>query len=1191
MNNIISRYHATIFAYGQTGSGKTHTMDGLEYLIREKSQKKDWRDQPKSSNTSADKDDTDQGDGNSSRGDGTASDDRASNNDKETAGASSILTSPSKKRLNLHRDRAFRQPTVEHEGISLRCIRTLYDMIDQKKQEDKKAETETETGAGPCSQHDTNENGDKSDEGGSSGNELEKNVKEGQNEGKCNDSEADFEYTIRCSFMQIYQESVFDLLTHGKSSNQAYQASKLNTRSKKKTLSQNNTGLRVRWSPEKEFYVENLYIHQCNTPQEARDYFISGLKRRKVASHRLNASSSRSHSIFTLYVDRVNPRFPDTRVSSKLCLVDLAGSERVSMTGATGKVLKQSIGINKSLFVLRKVIKALASSSSLSASSTRAARQQRKHIPYRDSTLTRLLKHSLGGNCLTLMVACLCPSDRFADENFSTLNYAGMTKKISNKAVVNEDPKILLIRKLRGEIKLLRAMLSRANSAYYTGDSVHRSATGGMLQDRTADEHVGGGGVNKYMKALGLSVDDAGSERGGGQRSKSNSGFVDAQMDVIMRRLMHGDNNSDSSHGNNSSGSLYNSDSNGDKSTNSSASGSVGIGGDRTLQEKFVDSVNIIKELIGESKQVQEAYQEAAGNLDEFEFENSTLSFENQELRDRVHFLETVLLGDDNPNEEGEGVLYGFAPTNGEKSAGRSSREEALAIEIERMKKDNKRLKHIVVDSEFELQQARQQINEQGQQITVLSEEKLQFEQRHASQASSGRGAHASQAPHRRRRPDSMRGARRSSPMKKKGSGGSKGSITHRVNASRGSSHTSSAGTSGYDSLSSLNSYFSSSASASSSSSSSSSSSQHQQLTPSSSIFSIDKPRKRGSRKVYTHPRTRLKKKSSSSSSSLSFRAGSRQGGKGKKKRNSRAKANMYDYDDLSRMYGSGASKHSTSSVSSSVSSSSLPRSVVHDEYRAFGYEYGQDSRADGGADDRNRSYKLLDSYIADKRHASQYKSHQDKQHPSHRNSPQYTDRGYGYGLEYSKKDAINSTSHHYHQQHQQQHQSQQPQPFNHDGGNASLDPSKLRNGWMSNNSSNSNSRSGNNGSSNQNHRHPNQHQQHSTRAQHTNSNESANRLANLLVRFDQQDGSSKSGAGMHHTNDYHQQHRNVTPMPPSLPKDNQLYYDQNNDNNNMNGYDGNTSDGSRQQPRQFSKLAAEELSSLFQKRASFRKY
>lgn len=96
-------------------------------------------------------------------------------------------------------------------------------------------------------------------------------------------------------------------------------------------------------------------------------------------------------------------------------MVDLAGSEKQSLTGTTGIHAKESIDINKSLLVLRKVITALTEN-----------KTQRDHsfIPYRESKLTQLLKQSLGGNSYTVMVACLAPSDRFIEENISTLNYA-----------------------------------------------------------------------------------------------------------------------------------------------------------------------------------------------------------------------------------------------------------------------------------------------------------------------------------------------------------------------------------------------------------------------------------------------------------------------------------------------------------------------------------------------------------------------------------------------------------------------------------------------------------------------------------------------------------------------------------------------------------------------------------------------
>ena len=80
--------------------------------------------------------------------------------------------------------------------------------------------------------------------------------------------------------------------------------------------------------------------------------------------------------------------------TSKLTLVDLAGSERAKDTGASGHTLNESISINRSLFSLRKVIKALSNLS----------KNNETLVPYRDSKLTSLLMHGLGGNSLTLMI-------------------------------------------------------------------------------------------------------------------------------------------------------------------------------------------------------------------------------------------------------------------------------------------------------------------------------------------------------------------------------------------------------------------------------------------------------------------------------------------------------------------------------------------------------------------------------------------------------------------------------------------------------------------------------------------------------------------------------------------------------------------------------------------------------------------
>ena len=128
---------------------------------------------------------------------------------------------------------------------------------------------------------------------------------------------------------------------------------------------------------------------------------------------------------------------------SKLQLVDLAGSEKQALTGTTGVQAKESIDINKSLLVLRKVITALTDQKQGGGSGSNENKMS--FVPYRESKLTCLLKQSLGGNSYTLMVACLSPSDRYLEENLSTLNYAARASLISNVPTKNIDPRLIEI--------------------------------------------------------------------------------------------------------------------------------------------------------------------------------------------------------------------------------------------------------------------------------------------------------------------------------------------------------------------------------------------------------------------------------------------------------------------------------------------------------------------------------------------------------------------------------------------------------------------------------------------------------------------------------------------------------------------------------------------------------------------------
>lgn len=142
----------------------------------------------------------------------------------------------------------------------------------------------------------------------------------------------------------------------------------------------------------------------------------------------------------------------------QLHLVDLAGSERQARTGATGDRLKEAASINLSLSALGNVISALAAGNG-------------RHVPYRDSKLTRLLRDSLGGNARTLMIACISPADVDAEETLSTLRYAARARCIKNKPVVNEDPKDALLRQYQLELQRLRKLLeSSPKTADYEED-------------------------------------------------------------------------------------------------------------------------------------------------------------------------------------------------------------------------------------------------------------------------------------------------------------------------------------------------------------------------------------------------------------------------------------------------------------------------------------------------------------------------------------------------------------------------------------------------------------------------------------------------------------------------------------------------------------------------------------------------
>lgn len=242
---------------------------------------------------------------------------------------------------------------------------------------------------------------------------------------KCIDEQPNAQFLVRASYLEIYKENIRDLLSS-------------NPKNK----------LIMHEKPDSGVYVKDLSSFICKSFEEMQAVQDTGRKNKSMGETKMNARSSRSHSVFTLTLEisELGPDGKDHIRVGKLNMVDLAGSERQSKTNATGQRLEEAIKINLSLTCLCQVISALTDSKAT-------------YVPYRDSQLTRLLQDSLGGNTKTVMIANIGPADYNIDETINTLRWASRAKHIQNKPRINEDPKDAMLREFQEEIRKLRSQL------------------------------------------------------------------------------------------------------------------------------------------------------------------------------------------------------------------------------------------------------------------------------------------------------------------------------------------------------------------------------------------------------------------------------------------------------------------------------------------------------------------------------------------------------------------------------------------------------------------------------------------------------------------------------------------------------------------------------------------------------------
>ncbi|KAM4633781.1 centromere-associated protein E [Polymixia lowei] len=263
------------------------------------------------------------------------------------------------------------------------------------------------------------------------------------------------EFLLRVSYMEIYNETVTDLLVD----------------------SWKRKPLEVREAINKNIYVADLTEELVTSPAQALAWIRKGEKNRHYGKTKMNQRSSRSHTIFRMILEsreRSDPASGENAdgaiIVSHLNLVDLAGSERASQTGAEGTRFKEGCNINRSLFILGQVIKKLSEES------------QRGFTNYRDSKLTRILQNSLGGNAKTVIICTITPAT--VDETLSTLQFASTAKNMKNDPHVTEvSDDGALLKRYRNEIVDLKRRLHEVSSVTQT-TATEKETLSQLLQEK-----------------------------------------------------------------------------------------------------------------------------------------------------------------------------------------------------------------------------------------------------------------------------------------------------------------------------------------------------------------------------------------------------------------------------------------------------------------------------------------------------------------------------------------------------------------------------------------------------------------------------------------------------------------------------------------------------------------------------------
>lgn len=264
-------------------------------------------------------------------------------------------------------------------------------------------------------------------------------------------------YSVSVTFVEIYREKIYDLLDDNKEIH----------------LEDRNGS----------FEFVDCKEEPVTSVRDIITYLKKGNDAKQVSATAMNDRSSRSHTIFILTLNQENNTKKQV-IKSRCYLVDLAGSERIKKSKAKGKRLEEAKNINKSLTCLGRCITALVDKDA--------------HVPYRDSSLTKVLQSSLGGNCSTSMIVTCAEDPAQIDESLSSLRFGERTRSVTNFLQLDRRSTASIIKALHLKIKQLKAAVksmkdnkTQNTDTYATAVRKLKQLKKQELQLRETNERIG----------------------------------------------------------------------------------------------------------------------------------------------------------------------------------------------------------------------------------------------------------------------------------------------------------------------------------------------------------------------------------------------------------------------------------------------------------------------------------------------------------------------------------------------------------------------------------------------------------------------------------------------------------------------------------------------------------------------------